>query len=110
MISTSMAWSPDGKTLAYTSAPRGVGSSIYLADISCGDCQPSIHLISQPEHVDSVPSWSPDGKTLAFVSRFLNVGDIAVMDVTCAETACAGQRRLLTQQNANVWSPVWRPR
>jgi Tol biopolymer transport system component len=111
MISTSMAWSPDGKTLAYTSAPRGVGSSIYLADLSCGDCPPRIHLISQPEHVDSVPSWSPDGRTLAFVSRFLNVGDIAVMDIACVATpeGCAGQRRLLTQHDVNVWSPVWRP-
>ena len=110
MISTSMAWSPDGNMLAYTSAPRGVGSSIYVADLSCGDCPPRIQIISQPEHTDSVPSWSPDGRTLAFVSRFLNVGDIAVMDIACAETGCAGQRRLLTQTNANVWSPVWRPR
>jgi Tol biopolymer transport system component len=61
MISTSLAWSPDGKTLAYTSAPGGVGSAIYVADLSCGDCLPHVRFISQPEHTGPVPAWSLDG-------------------------------------------------
>jgi Tol biopolymer transport system component len=111
MISTGMNWSPDGRLLAYTAAPRGVGSAVYLADVSCADCPPTIHALSQPQHVDSSPVWSPDGRTLAFVSRFLNVGDIAIMDVNCIHqpAGCAGARRLLTQHNVDVWSAAWRP-
>ncbi|MBZ0302990.1 MAG: hypothetical protein K8J31_24810 [Anaerolineae bacterium] len=108
---THLAWSPDGRYLAFTDVPRGGNSAVYVVDVSCEACAPGVQALSQPTAIDNWPSWSPDGRTLAFISRHINVSDIAVLDMGCLEQAsgCGGHPTLMTLRDSIVWSPSWRP-
>jgi dipeptidyl aminopeptidase/acylaminoacyl peptidase len=70
-----LAWSPDGKFIAFFSdAARSGQPQLYLCNPNPG-CQPSSvvgvsHMLSQLTHIKgdaSAPLWSPDGKTIAFL-------------------------------------------
>jgi dipeptidyl aminopeptidase/acylaminoacyl peptidase len=56
-------WSPDGRTLAFTSDRSGK-SQIYLISFEGGEAWPLTRLSSGA----SSPLWSPDGRTIAFTS------------------------------------------
>jgi Tol biopolymer transport system component len=105
--STSLAWSPDGRRLAFTDAPRTVGSAIYIADLDSS----RIHLITASNEVHASPNWSSDGRMLAFVSRRINRSAIAVMDLSCLEQpiGCQGHSHQFVERDSHVWSPAWRP-
>ncbi|HEX5761374.1 MAG TPA: BamA/TamA family outer membrane protein [Thermoanaerobaculia bacterium] len=57
------AWSPDGKTLAFSGA-KGAMTDLYLLDLESG----GLRQLTDDRHADLQPAWSPDGKTLAFTS------------------------------------------
>ena len=62
--STSPAWSPDGKWIAFTGWGRGAqsnASSIYLIRTDGGERRLLVHRGSHP-------SWSPNGTTIAYQS------------------------------------------
>lgn len=59
-----LAWSPDGKHLAFVSAR---GDHSFVAVYSSPN-QPILFINPQTNH-DSTPRWSPDGKRIAFVRR-----------------------------------------
>ena len=56
-------WSPDGKSIAFTSVQEGSPPKIYLIDAEGGS--PKL-LVPEGYSVD--PSWSPDGNQLAFAT------------------------------------------
>ncbi len=58
-----LAWSPDGKQLAYTGATGGV-SDLYLMDASNG----RVRQLTNDRYADVQPTFSPDGRTLAFAT------------------------------------------
>lgn len=64
-----VAWSPDGKRIAFAAAPSRPESpykdDLYLLDVQSGAIRP---LVQQPGW-DNAPVWSPDGKSIAFVSQ-----------------------------------------
>ena len=53
----SMAWSPEGETLAFVSAQDGPTADIYVADIAAGTTQ---RITTGPTQA-AAPIWSPDG-------------------------------------------------
>ncbi|MBV8171310.1 MAG: PDZ domain-containing protein [Candidatus Eremiobacteraeota bacterium] len=59
-----LAWSPDGRWVAYTYAPHGDQSIIRVAEASTGN----VRDITAPLRFDRSPAWDPDGKYLYFLS------------------------------------------
>lgn len=63
------AWSPDGRTIAYLSDRRGVGTTdLYLRDVATGKER---RLTETPDDLMQ-PVWSPDGKSIAVFMRDAN--------------------------------------
>ncbi len=69
--SSEPAWSPDGKTLAFTSTRGGNGPQIYLMPLEGGEARA---LTKEPGGA-SGPVWSADGQHIAFVSTVWPAGD-----------------------------------
>jgi len=60
----SVAWSPDGKQIAFLSdAETGDQSQLYVSDIKSGAARKLTSLIGSLAD----PAWSPDGKSIAFL-------------------------------------------
>jgi hypothetical protein len=60
-----VAWSPDGRTIAYAATTRrSEASAIYTVDADGGRRVRLTPL--QPRYSDAPPIWSPDGKSLLF--------------------------------------------
>jgi hypothetical protein len=57
-----MAWSPDGKLLAFVGLMDGPSADIYTYNVVTG----TIQRISDDPDQEYWPSWSPDGSTLMF--------------------------------------------
>ncbi len=58
-----LAWSPDGKNLAFTGSKGGL-SDLYLMDVESGVTR----QLTNDRYADIQPTFSPDGKTLAYVT------------------------------------------
>ena len=59
-----LAWSPDGRWVAYTYWPQGDQSVIRVVEAKTG----ATHDVTNPLRVDRSPAWDPDGKYLYFLS------------------------------------------
>jgi Tol biopolymer transport system component len=59
------AFSPDGKSLAFTSSPQGGRRQIYIRGLAGGD---AIKLTNDA-YDDVSPSWSSDGTRLAYIAQ-----------------------------------------
>jgi Tol biopolymer transport system component len=60
---SSLAWSPDGKSLLL-SGQKGGQSDLYLLDVA----SEKITALTNDRYADEQPTWSPDGQTIAFVT------------------------------------------
>jgi TolB protein len=74
-IDVGPSWSPDGRTLAFTSDRAG-SPQIYLMDASGGDQR----RITFNGSYNANPAWSPDGKWIAYESRVGGQMDIWLID------------------------------
>ncbi|HEY9720183.1 MAG TPA: PDZ domain-containing protein [Trichormus sp.] len=59
-----LAWSPDGRWVAYSFAPRPSTFIIKIADTKSGDTYEATDAVC----VDASPAWDPEGKYLYFLS------------------------------------------
>lgn len=59
-----LAWSPDGRWVAYSYAPFSDQSIIRVAEAASG----AVHDVTAPLRIDRCPAWDPDGKYLYFLS------------------------------------------
>jgi len=64
MHDQALAWSPDGRWLAFNHAETPETSYLMLADIDNG----TRHKITDPVLHDIAPSWDPEGRYLYFLS------------------------------------------
>jgi len=96
------AWSPDGKSLAFTSnrstpdADRNFNSDIWVVAADNTDKGAHLAQVTTNLGADRSPTWSPDGKWIAFVSQT----DVKAIDYATAHLAIApstgGEEKVLT--------------
>lgn len=94
------AWSPDGKSIAFTSDRDG-NTEIYIMNADGTD---QTRVTNSPEN-EHHPEWSPDGKRIIF-SRTLEdkTSDLFVINVDGS-----GTTRLTSTAKANEAYPDWSP-
>jgi Tol biopolymer transport system component len=95
---TLAAWSPDGKTIAYTGY-RPPNVDIWLMD-AAGKHQ---RRLTTNAADDFRPAWSPDGRKIAFSSTRSGNQDIFVMN-----RDGSGQTQLTNSPAEDRW-PAWSP-
>ena len=69
-IHGSLAWSPDGRLLAWTDSinlPGGRADRLWLADIPTGGCR-ILATLAEKINYSLPPAWSPDGRWIAAVT------------------------------------------
>ena len=94
---TDPAWSPDGRSLAYSSDRQG-SLDLFVRDLATGAER---RLTSTPA-AEMRPTWSPDGTQLAFASMGgLTSGELSVVDVK------TGAVRQLLDGRIGPISPGW---
>jgi len=92
------AWSPDSRSLAYTSYRRGP-PNIFVAHIYEG----TFDEITKGTGQSWLPAWSPDGTRIAFASTRDGTSQIYV-----ANRDGSNVRRLTSDSAANI-TPTWSP-
>jgi dipeptidyl aminopeptidase/acylaminoacyl peptidase len=88
---TSVAWSPDGSSLAIAAG------GIFVLDLGSATCS---RVTDDP--TDDSPSWSPDGTRLAFSSSRDGNSDIYVMQAD-------GSNQTRITRTSGALEPSWRP-
>ncbi len=93
------AWSPDGRSIAYTSYRTGV-PDIFISNIYAGTIENPLHS----RHAENfLPAWSPDGTKIAFQSNRDGHAEIYVMNRDGSNI------RRITDNPANDTTPTWSP-
>lgn len=108
-IST-VAWSPDGNTIAISGQTTGV-SDLFLYDFSTNN----VRRLTDDKFADLQPSWSPDGRTIAFVSDRGALGggieqlSFSQMGISTIEVSSAVVRQLPLFPNTKHLNPQFAP-
>jgi hypothetical protein len=97
---TAPAFSPDGRTIAF-SAWRNGRFDIFLLDVESR----TITNLTNDELFDGAPVYSPDGRSIAFVSA-IGTGYAKLFRT---DLATAGSRYALTTGESNENDPVYSP-
>ncbi len=97
-LNLSPTWSPDARTIAYTSYRRDF-QDIYLSNIYLGTLENPTGGATQ----NWLPVWSPDGTRLCFVSNRDGNPELYVMNRD------GSSLRRITMHPANDSTPTWSP-
>jgi Tol biopolymer transport system component len=93
-LQTQATWSPDGRSIAYTSDQAG-NNDIWVKSVGGGE---PVQLTRSPAQ-DTEPSWSPDGRSIVFRSERDGGGLFLI-------PAIGGPERQLTSVGSH---PEWTP-
>lgn len=97
------AWSPDGKSIAFSSDRKGAGDpsyNIWTIDLTTGALK---QLTSNPNE-DRLPTWSPDGARIAYARPR---GDKSALWVT---SLTDGDETLLKEVAGRIDAPSFGPK
>ena len=94
-----LAFSPDGRYIAYVSSPTRGASIIRVVKVRSG----KVHDVTSPLRVDHSPAWDPQGKYLYFISTrdFHPVYDALQFDLSFPQA----QRPFVVTLRSDVPSP-----
>ena len=100
------AWSPDGRSIAFSGLSGG-WSDLYLLDPSNG----GIRRLTRDAFADFQPAWSPDGRRLVFsTDRFssnLDTLQFGEYELGIVEVVSGQPSRLVAFEGARHISPQW---
>jgi TolB protein len=93
-------WSPDGRSIAYTSYRRG-GANLFISNIFQG----TLDEVTKGDKVGEnwLPAWSPDGTRLAFSSTRDGNPEIYIVN-----RDGSGLRRITNNPSIDI-TPTWSP-
>jgi len=94
-VDTDPAWSPDGRSLAYSS-DRGGSMQVWIRDLQTGADRQLTKGTGQPMQA----TWSPDGARIAFTTA---EGEILIADVATGAVRRVHER--LNEPGRPSWSP-----
>ncbi len=97
-IDASPAWSPDARSIAFSSDRDG-NIQIYVMNTDGS----GVVRLAQTDAHDSFPAWSPDGRRIAFGSRSTLSNEIYVMNADGSDVS------RLTYDVAGEGRPAWSP-
>ena len=92
------AWSPDGKSIAFTSNRYG-GNQIFRMDTDGSH----VRQLTTDDYDNSMAAWSPDSQRIAYISIRNGTWDIYVMN------SDGSNIQRLTKSNAISRRPAWSP-
>jgi Tol biopolymer transport system component/imidazolonepropionase-like amidohydrolase len=95
-VETEPVWSPDGKSLAYSS-DRGGSMNVWIRDLQSGGAD---RQLTRGTAAAMTPSWSPDGTRIAYADP---AGQVHVVDVKSGVTKAA--HAPLNEPGRPSWSP-----
>jgi dipeptidyl aminopeptidase/acylaminoacyl peptidase len=75
-------WSPDGRTVAYSTWQDGGYRDIHLVDVATG----RVVEVTHDRALDTGPEWSRDGRTLFFSSDRTGIANIYAYDTVAGRT------------------------
>src|SRR5262249_3411883 len=99
-------WSPDGRSIAYTSKPReGASHEVHIMEFATGKVR-ELTRGTPKEFSNSEPLWSPDGRQIAFTQSRAD----QKLDILYVASVRTGKRRAVTPEgehnyHATDWSP-----
>jgi dipeptidyl aminopeptidase/acylaminoacyl peptidase len=99
---TEPAWSPDGKSLAFTSnrstpdPDRNYNTDIWVVAADNTDKGAHLTQVTTNPGPDRAPAWSPDGKWIAFVSQTDIKDMIYATDHLAIAPSTGGEAKVLT--------------
>jgi Tol biopolymer transport system component len=94
-----LAWSPDGKQVAFVSSRDG-DADIYLMNADGSSVQP----LTLNDANDRTPAWSSDGSRIAFATDRDGDWEVYVMNINGSD-----QRNASNQSDADDKDPAWSP-
>jgi dipeptidyl aminopeptidase/acylaminoacyl peptidase len=82
-VASDPQWSPDGRSIAYTTTPTpraddGSLSDIWIANVESGKSRKLI----ENQGPDANPRWSPDGRSIAYLTRDAKFGVIGQLKLS----------------------------
>jgi Tol biopolymer transport system component len=99
------AWSPDGRTIAFSGNKNGK-FDIFLLDVESG----TYRNFTDDNLFDGAPAFSPDGKSLTFVTVVGNgFGKLFRVDLGSGQPAQPVQRIPITTGESNDNDPTYSP-
>lgn len=100
LVGGSPSWSPDGRSLMFSSAGR-----LVTLDVADGSMTPVSDNVAGAGHflAANMPSWSPDGSRIAYISDRTGHAEIWVLSLR------DGSETQLTKHGARINSFSWSP-
>ncbi|MCC7242021.1 MAG: PD40 domain-containing protein [Acidobacteria bacterium] len=100
-LDTDPAWSPDGRSLVYSSDKNSAQLQLWVRDMASGQARQVTRLETQPQGA----SFSPDGTRIVFfnVDGMWRVAQMSVLDLASGQVTKIHDR--LPQPGTPAWAP-----